>query len=445
MDTDTLVDSMTGSGWRLIDALERAGFGVKAAAWVRTAEDQRWSLYIVSKDLEGKGLIAGYRALADVLRQMAAPQLSVSTVKLVGEGTRAARDLLEAQSVQPAGWPQRAPLTSVGGEPVEEVYVYPTAKPTTIGPKQTVLRFVLRSADDPMAVMSRLLPQGKAVLNRTSWRGKEPRSCGITSIKGRPRAVGSQAPAAYDVEVTCRPKGCITYVSGTRYDGWTMSVLDRAENGTLFDGKGHPLPEGHPPVYRQFEVYDDVDFNELDFGEFVGEFDVEGIKHVSFEHVMERIRHSDRISGSLKASFVAPRRHRPVVKIVLSNNATGVGVDEFGTHIFNIQKSIPQLQQAILDHVSETVNGFIEGRYSLKNLSNGDFVFAELDDLLVDCAPTEERKKSRFNCLREYLPDSYLDELAMRLVATYEVDVSVVDGPKIGLLLVPLCPTPDRS
>ena len=54
---------------------------------------------------------------------------------------------------------------------------------------------------------------------------------------------------------------------------------------------------------------------------------------------------------------------------------------------------------------------------------------------MVDCTPNEEGKGSRFNCLSEYLPDSYLDELAMRLVATYDVDVSVVDGPKIGLLL----------
>jgi hypothetical protein len=138
---------------------------------------------------------------------------------------------------------------------------------------------------------------------------------------------------------------------------------------------------------------------------------------------------------SLNSTFVAPRRHRPLVKIVLSNNPSGTGVDGFGTRIVNINNSTPQLQQALLDHVTELVTGFVEGRYSVKNMSNDEFVFAELDDVLVDCTPSEEGKGSRFNCLGEFLPDSYLDELAMRLVATYEVDVSVVDGPTLGLLL----------
>jgi hypothetical protein len=137
----------------------------------------------------------------------------------------------------------------------------------------------------------------------------------------------------------------------------------------------------------------------------------------------------------MNTSFVAPRRQRPLVKIVLSNNPSGTGVDGFGTMIVNVNNSTPQLRQAILDQVTELVNGFVEGRYSIKSMSTDEFVFAELNDVLVDCTPNEAGKGSRFNCLGEYLPDSYLEDLAMRLIATYDVDVSVVDGPKIGLLL----------
>jgi hypothetical protein len=150
---------------------------------------------------------------------------------------------------------------------------------------------------------------------------------------------------------------------------------------------------------------------------------------------MEQISNSERFSMSLNSTFVAPKRHRPPVKIVLSNNPSGTAVDGFGTLIVNVDNSTPQLRQVVLDHVTELVTGFVEGRYSVKNMSNGEFVFAELDDVLVDCTPNEEGKGTRFNCLGEYLPDSYLDELALRLVATYEVNVSVVDGPKFGLLL----------
>src|SRR5439155_2997668 len=131
-------------------------------------------------------------------------------------------------------------------------------------------------------------------------------------------------------------------------------------------------------------------------------------KHVSFEYVMERLQKSPRFTASMNASFVAPRRHRPPVKIVLSNNPSSTGMDGFGTMIVNVNNSTPQLQQVLLDHVTELVNGFVEGRYSVKNMSNDEFVFAELDDVLVDCTPNEEGKGSRFNCLREYLPDSYL-------------------------------------
>src|SRR5262249_9402659 len=147
-------------------------------------------------------------------------------------------------------------------------------------------------------------------------RGKEPRSCGITSVRGRPHAGGSPEPIVFDIEVSYRPKGCITYTGGTKYDGWTALMLDRAQDGTLLDGQGKPLVEGHPPVYRRVEVFDGVDFNEIDFGEFIGEFEVEGVKHVSFEHVIEQMENSGRFTMSVDSKFVAPRRHRPHVKIV---------------------------------------------------------------------------------------------------------------------------------
>lgn len=300
--------------------------------------------------------------------------------------------------------------------------------------KQTVFRFVLKVTGPLLEIMSRFHPQGKTVLNRSAWHGKEPRSCGITSVKSRPHPAGTSDPILFDIEVTYRPKGCITYAGGTKYDGWTAMMPDRKKDGTLLDGHGNPLPEGQPPVYLPFEVYPDVDFHEIEFGEFIGEFEVEGIKHVSFDDVMKELQNSNRgFSGA--STFVAPRRHRPLVKLILSNSPSGVGSDGFGTRIVNISNFTPHLKQVLLDEVTEVVSGFIEGRYSLKSLSNGEFTFAELDDLLVDCTPNEEGRESRFNCLWEYVPETFLEDLAKRLVATYEIEISVVDGPHGGLLL----------
>jgi len=298
--------------------------------------------------------------------------------------------------------------------------------------KQTVLRFVLKSTANPMDIMSRFHPEGKTVLNRTEWRGKEPRSCAVTKVKSRPSSGG---PLIFDVEVSYRPKGTITYVGGTKYDGWTAMMLDRMRDGVLLDGHGKPLPEGQPPVYLPFEVYSDVDFNEIDFGEFMGEFEIEGIRHVSVEDVMGQVRNSKYIDASIYSTFTAPRRHRPLVKIALSNAPSATTSDGFGTRIVNINKMTPHLQRVLIDEITALVEGFFEGRYSIKNTSTDEFVFAELDDVLVDCTPNEEGKESRFNCLNEYLPETFLEDLARQLIAAYDIDIRVVDGPKGGLLL----------
>lgn len=435
MDTITLVaEQVRGGGW-LLDRLAQNGIRVRAAGWVKPTDEDRWSLYVVTPLVDEQGPIGAYREVYRVLRSLEDVWVKDYEVKLVGEGNRIASDLLEAQPDHHARAPQPSRLTSVGGTRVDALYVYPQARPTSSGPKQSVLRFVLRTADGPMAVFSRFRPHGTVVLNRTEWRGKEPRSCGITAVKGRSHVARSTEPVVYDLEVAYRPKGCITHTGGTRYDGWTAVMIDRARDGTLLDGQGNPLPEGQPPIYLQFEVYKDVEFNEIDFGEFVGEFEVEGVKHVSYEHVMGRLQRSARVNASIDASFVAPRRHRLRNKIVLSNAPSGTEVDGFGTRIINVNNSTPQLRQVLLDHVTELVNGFVEGRYSIKSISNDEFVFVELDDVLVDFTPNEDGKASQFNRLGEYLPDSWLDELSMRLVATYEIDVSVVDGPTIGLLM----------
>ena len=301
--------------------------------------------------------------------------------------------------------------------------------------RQTVLHFELKSHGNPLEILARFNPEGKTVLNRTQWMGKEPRSCGITNVSIRAYQLGSAEPKTVDIEVTYRPKGCTTFVGKTKYDGWTALLLDRKKDGTLLDGHGNPLPDGEPPVYLPFEVHHDIDFNEIDFGKLIDEVDVASVQRLSYDEIVKRIQQSPRFESSITSTFMAPRRHRPSVKIVLSNAPSGTTTDGFGTRIVNVNSFTPHLQQVLFDELTELVNGFVEGRYSIKNMSNDEFVFAELAAVLVDCTPNEEGKESRFNCLHEYLPDSFLDDLAARLTATYEVRVSVVNDPHWGLVL----------
>jgi hypothetical protein len=289
---------------------------------------------------------------------------------------------------------------------------------------------------NPMDILSHFFPRGTHILNRTAWRGKEPRSCGVIRVKSRPHAASSDDTLAFDVEVAYRPKGVITFLGGTKYDGWTAMMLDQKKDGTLLDGHGNPLPEGQPPVYLPFEVYDDVEFNDIAFGEFVGEFEVETVKHVTRERVWQQFRESGGGSiGSVGPTFVAARRERPLVRIIITSGPSGRGVDGFATRIVNISKFTPHIQKVIMDELTEVVFGFLEGRYSISTLTFGDTVMIELDKLLVDCTPNEEGKASRFDCFGEYVSDTFMEELATLIAANFEVDVSIMDGSKGGLLL----------
>ncbi|HWE93076.1 MAG TPA: hypothetical protein VG269_03815 [Tepidisphaeraceae bacterium] len=111
------------------------------------------------------------------------------------------------------------------------------------------LHFVVKMMN-PMNDMDQFHPNGQFVVNRTEWRGKEPRSCVVTGVKVRPYTAKDSPPHLADVEVTYRPNGCITYTGDTRYDGWTCTPLDRATDGTLLDGAGQPLPPGKPAVFH---------------------------------------------------------------------------------------------------------------------------------------------------------------------------------------------------
>lgn len=285
------------------------------------------------------------------------------------------------------------------------------------------LCFVLKMTGG-MEIMRRIgerfLPGGRHVLNRTAWMGKEPRSCAVTSIKTRPHSVGDPGPVVIDIEVTYRPKGCISYTGQTRYDGWTAMVLDRSTD---------------PPMYVPREVYEDVEFNELDFGDFIEEFDVEEVKHITADAVMKEIMDSGRFSSSIHGSFIAPHRSRPHKKIVLSSAPTGQVVDGFGTHILNVDNSAPNLEQVLTDKLTELMCEFIEGKASIANTGNDDLTFVELSDSLVDCAPNEDGLDSLFNILHLQTPAGFLEDLAKRLMSVYAIDVAVVDGEKGGLVL----------
>ena len=280
------------------------------------------------------------------------------------------------------------------------------------------LCFVLETSGGVEAmdgIMQRFMPNGQFVLNRTEWMGKAPRSCAVTALRTHSQATNKPGVVAWGIEVTYRPKGYISYTGNTRYDGWTAMMLDRSSD---------------PPRYLPREVYDDIEFSDLDFGKFVGEYDLEGVKHVTADEVLKEVMESTSIHGF----FIAPHRSRPYKKIRLSSQPTGE-VGDGRIHILNINNSTPNLEQVVMDALTKLMCEFIEGKALLTNVGNDDLTFVKLSDALVDCAPNEDGLDSLFDILHLQTPSGFLEDLAKRLRALYLIDVDVVDGEKGGLVL----------
>ena len=299
---------------------------------------------------------------------------------------------------------------------------------------ESKLRFVLET-NDPTEVVGRFYPDGQQVLNRSVWRGKEPRTCAVTHVASRAKSAATPGPFVFDVEVTYRPPDVVHYVGTTRYEGWQLVHLDCAADGTLLDGRGKPLDPAAPPVYLKFDVFKDIEFNDVDFGEFVEEIETRPTKRLDFESVMLRVQEATHRSGRMHATihstFIAPHRNRPMAKILLADLPSQITGPQKGTSLIVVNKDAPHLTHVLYVQIAHLMTDFMEGKISIKSISDGEGVFVELSDVFIDGTGGD----SRFGVLHEYLPDTFLDDLAAQLVSVFEVEADVVGGAHCGFYL----------
>jgi len=277
-------------------------------------------------------------------------------------------------------------------------------------------------------IWSRFFPNGRHALNRTVWRGREPRSCAVTRVHSQPHSVGDQDPINVLIEVTYRPKGEISFTGKTRYDGWQAMVPARTVDGDFADAKGNALPSGASPIYLPRDVYDDVEFNDLEFGELVKEEDVGGIPRTTTDAIFEELKASGRFGG---IPFLAARRSRPLRKFVIAKDEARTSVDGFGAIIEVVSSSTSHLRHVIAQKLTELMADFLEGRASIKNIGNEQLTFVMLSDALVDSTAAE----SRFDVLSEFTEPNFMDDLAKHIMSVYEVEVSIVPGDEGGLVV----------
>jgi hypothetical protein len=117
-------------------------------------EDERWKLYVVSKDVDVKGPLIAYRAVADALRHIPDSWVSMSDVKLVGGGDAIVRDLLDVLKDNAGRLSTRHRRPVIGGVSVEEAYVYPAGKRphTELNEEQKLLLETIYFRTEPASV-----------------------------------------------------------------------------------------------------------------------------------------------------------------------------------------------------------------------------------------------------------------------------------------------------
>jgi hypothetical protein len=212
-------------------------------------------------------------------------------------------------------------------------------------------------------------------------------------------------------------------------------MLDRMKDGTLLDGHGNPLPQGGQPVYLPYELYSDVDFNEMNFGEFVGEFETRGVGRITYNDFMQQVHKWTRSSSS-DSSCVVARRQRPMVRLALTDVPLGTSTGA-GTRVIIVKKDVQNLEQLLLDNLMEVMSGFFEGRYSLPILSNDDVAFVQLSKAVIELKQGTEpgRLDTLFDVFPSYVSVAMLEELAKRLISVYEVDLTIVEGRESGFIV----------
>lgn len=112
-------------GRTLLSHLEKEGFPITVACWVKPFDEDRWSLTIATPLVNEKGSLAAYRRLLGVQRESNTDWITDSDIALISENDRLAREVLNFQGRFPGRMAEEVNYPLVGDVPAERLYVYP--------------------------------------------------------------------------------------------------------------------------------------------------------------------------------------------------------------------------------------------------------------------------------------------------------------------------------
>ncbi len=126
MDQITLVDKQIDDGRRFVERFAADSNPVRAAFWVKTAEEELWFLYVASDIIDRDGPAAAYRAVHASLRKLGDSWVASSEIKVVSPSSPIAKDVLAIMERYPGRLATHCGGKTLGSMVVEQVYIYPS-------------------------------------------------------------------------------------------------------------------------------------------------------------------------------------------------------------------------------------------------------------------------------------------------------------------------------
>lgn len=124
MDQSTLVENQIDDGRRFVERFAADGTFVRAAFWVKTAEEGLWFLYVATDIVDRDGPAAAYRAVHASLRKLGDTWVASSEIKVVSPSSPIAKDVLAIMARHPGRLATRYGGKTLGSMAVEQVYIY---------------------------------------------------------------------------------------------------------------------------------------------------------------------------------------------------------------------------------------------------------------------------------------------------------------------------------
>ncbi|MCK4731777.1 MAG: hypothetical protein KAT65_04885 [Methanophagales archaeon] len=125
MDKTALVEKDVEEGKRLIEALDNAGFQVRAVLWFYLAESDEWRFVVASPLVERKGPKEAYAFVQAVLAQLLPPSgISLEEISVVSPEYDLIRLLKVAIQTGPGISGIRFTRNTINNTFIEDAYIY---------------------------------------------------------------------------------------------------------------------------------------------------------------------------------------------------------------------------------------------------------------------------------------------------------------------------------